>query len=85
MKPETMFSFDFLKESHKLHCLFQNHFIEYIFHLSKKQTTVLMITKGGLCFALSFPSSSAASEASDGTLTKAHSGRDPERKHGFYL
>lgn len=51
----------------------------------KKQSIAYMIIKGGLYFAVSFPPSSAASEASDGAMTKAHSGRDPERKQGFYL
>lgn len=31
-------------------------------------------------FCFSFPSSSAASEASDGAVTKAHSWRDPEKR-----
>lgn len=59
----------------------------YLIHVVcyKKQSIVYMIIKGGLYFAVSFPPSSAASEASDGAMTKAHSGRDPERKQGFYL
>lgn len=36
-----------------------------------------MIIEGGLYFTASFPPSSAAPEASDGAVTKAHSGRDP--------